>query len=201
MDIPNGKIHVFLDAVQALANEACDKIDRETESVRAQRLQALESEAKKRSEAFAAYEISRIDADFNREISDLEEASRKRLTERRDALEAQVFDRVRARLARFTASDAYRTFLEASAKKAVAAVGGGDVTVYLREADLPLADAVLAACSGKARIEADSSIALGGLKVRSGAGLLADDTLDARVETQKARFLSVSGLSLEEEQA
>ncbi len=200
MDIPNGKINVFLDAVQSLANEECEKIDRETESVRAQRLEALEQEAKTRSEAYAAYEISRINADFNREISDLEEASRKRLTERRTALETQVFDRVCERLRQFTASDGYRAFLQSSAKKAVQAVGGKTATVYLRAEDLSFADAVLAACGADVTVEADASIRLGGLKVRSGEGLLADDTLDARVETQKARFLAVSGLSLEEEQ-
>ena len=51
MDIPNGNITVFLDAVRRLADAECEKIDCETEAVRTQRLETLQQEAKARSDA------------------------------------------------------------------------------------------------------------------------------------------------------
>lgn len=199
MDIPNGNITVFLDAVRRLADAECEKIDRETEAVRTQRLEALQQEAKARSDAYAQYEIARINADFNREISALEEASRKRLTARRTELENQVFDRVRARIATFTETPEYRDMLQKSAEQAAAAVGGKGLTVYLRKADMPLAETLCAGLPKGTQVVCDETISLGGLKVRAGAtGLLADDTLDMRLEQQKAQFLAVSGLSIEE---
>lgn len=199
MDIPNGNIKVFLEAVRELADAECEKIDRETEAVRTQRLDALQEEAKARSKTYADYEISRINADFNREISELEEASRKRLTERREALETQVFERVRARIAAFCETPEYHALLQKSAEQAAKAVGGKRLTVFLREADMPLTDTLSAVLPKDTRFACDETIALGGLKIRSEeTGLLADDTLDARLEQQKAQFLSVSGLSIEE---
>ena len=58
MDIPNGNITVFLDAVRRLADAECEKIDCETEAVRTQRLETLQQEAKARSDAYAQYEIA-----------------------------------------------------------------------------------------------------------------------------------------------
>lgn len=199
MDIPNGNITVFLDAVRRLADAECEKIDCETEAVRTQRLETLQQEAKARSDAYAQYEIARINADFNREISALEEASRKRLTERRAELEKQVFDRVRTRITAFTETPEYRDMLKKSAEQAAAAVGGRGLTVYLREADMPLAETLCADLPKDTQFVCDATISLGGVKVRAGeTGLLADDTLDARLEQQKTRFLAVSGLSIEE---
>lgn len=90
MEIESSKTAVFVEAIQALAKEQCDKIDRETEELRKQRIDAMQESAKARYDAYTEYETARINAEFNREISKLTETSRGQLTQQR----SEIFDRV-----------------------------------------------------------------------------------------------------------
>lgn len=73
------------------------------------------------------------------------------------------------------------------------------VVLSVREADLAYADALRAAFDRDCEVRADASIRIGGLKASCEAkGLLADDTLDSRLQDQRGWFLEHSGLTLEQ---
>lgn len=199
MDISTNKTAVFLEAIRTLADEECEKIDRETAAVRAERTQTLTTEAATRYASFEAYEVARIQADFNREISALQEASRKRLTAQRAEILAQVFQNVRTALVDFSKTPAYEALLLQSAEKAANVMQGEQLQVLLKAADAPLFEKIAQRFSKPVQLHLDDSIQLGGLKVcAADSAMLIDDTLDARLEAQKAHFLAESGLCVEE---
>ena len=136
MEFESSKTAVFVEAIQALAKEQCDKIDRETEEIRKQRIDAMQESAKARYDAYTEYETARINAEFNREISKLTETSRGQLTQQRSEIFDRVFAAVDEKLRAFVQTPAYRDLLLASAKKLASALSGDAVTLYLRPADL-----------------------------------------------------------------
>lgn len=198
METTTKKTEAFLNAIQTLATEECKKIDDETDALRAQRLQTLKSESRKHYKSYMEYEIARINADFNREISALEEQSRKQLTQQRSEIFESVFREAEARVRQFTETDEYRALLTSSAKAIAEVLGGDRVRLYVRAADKAFEKALCAAFAETPEIVVAEDIRLGGIRAEGvESKQLVDDTLDMRLEEQKQRFLSESGLSLE----
>lgn len=198
MEIESSKTAVFLEAIQALAKEQCDKIDRETEELREQRIQNLQETAKARYDAYTEYETARINAEFNREISKLTESSRQQLTGQRTEIFDRVFAAVEEKLRAFVQTPAYHDLLLASAKKLAGMLSGDAVTLYLRPADKAFEEDIKKEFSVSPAVAYSDEIRLGGIRAEGArAEQLFDDTLDARLEARKAQFLTESGLSIE----
>ena len=198
MEIESSKTAVFVEAIQALAKEQCDKIDRETEELRKQRIDAMQESAKARYDAYTEYETARINAEFNREISKLTETSRGQLTQQRSEIFDRVFAAVNEKLRAFVQTPAYRDLLLASAKKLASVLSGDAVTLYLRPADKAFEVDIKKEFSVAPAVAYSDEIRLGGIRAEGArAEQLFDDTLDARLEARKAQFLTESGLSIE----
>lgn len=198
MEATNKKTEAFLAAIKNLAVQECKKIDDETDALREERLKTLQADARKRYKSYMEYEISRIRAQANREVSDCAAAARKTLAEQRSALSDAVFCDARREIAAFTETDAYRDLLLQSAREMAAVFPEGETELFVREADLAFAEALTAAFGRACRVTACGDITLGGLRAENAAqGCLADDTLDTRLAQQKNRFLEESGLSVE----
>lgn len=188
----------FLAAIRNLATEKCKEIDEETESLRAQRLKALHSESDEHYAAYKAVELSRVRASFNRQVAALEADAKQHLAAERKEIFARVFEEATERLRQFTKTDAYHDFLLMSAKTVAGAFQSDRVHLYLREADKPYADELCSVISSRPKVIYTQDIEIGGLRAHGvHSGKLADDTLDARLEQQKQRFLEESGLSME----
>lgn len=198
METTTKKTEAFLTAIQTMAAEECKRIDSETDALRKQRLQTLKSESGKRYKAYMEDEIARINAGFNREISALEEQARKQLTAQRSSIFESVFQEAEERIRQFTQTPAYHDLLMASAEGIAAVLKGDRVRLYIRAEDKALADALCAVFAEAPEIVFTEDIHLGGIRAEGlKSKQLADDTLDMRLEEQKRRFLSESGLSLE----
>ncbi len=198
METTTNKTEAFLSAIQTIAAEECKRIDGETDALREQRLQTIKSESRKRYKSYMEYEIARINADFNRENSALEEQARKQLTAQRSAIFESVFREAETQVRQFTETPAYQELLAASVRKIAEILAGDRVRLYVRAADEAFAESLCAAFSEAAEIVIADDIRLGGVRAEGiESKQLADDTLDMRLEEQKQRFLSESGLSLE----
>lgn len=199
MEATNKKTEAFLSEIKKLAAEACKRIDDETNALREERLKMLQSEARKHYKSYMEYEIARIRADANRAISNHSEQARKRITTLRNELCERVFDDARAEIKAFTETEDYKALLLKSVREIANAFKDGDVEIFVRAADLPLAADIKAAFAFPCRITAGGDIELGGIKaIEHKTNCLADDTLDARLAQQRTWFLENSGLSIEE---
>ncbi len=193
------KTEAFLSAIQALSERECKAIDEETESVRKARLEALEAESKKHYKSYVEYEVARIRAQANREISQKSEASRKALTALRQEICDSVFQKARKELLAFRETPEYKEMLLHSAKAAAGEFPQGGAEIFICAADARFGEEIRSAFGLPCTVTVSEDIALGGLRVLSkDAGCLADDTLDKRLASQKTWFLENSGLSIEE---
>ena len=83
----------------------------------------------------------------------------------------------------------------------MAAVITGDAVVLVREQDLPLAQELKTAFGRACEVEADPTVEIGGCRVRDlSNGLLADDTLEARLAAQREWFLTHAKLSVNDQE-
>lgn len=189
----------FLQSIRTLAAAECERIDRETESVRAERLQAMQNDVRKRYKSYMEYEAARIRAEANREISKKGEASRKTLSDLRATLFLQVFDRAKDKIAAYTETDAYREKLLSGVREIAAAFKDGDVELFIAPHDADKTAEISAAFGAPCTVTVSEEIALGGVKaLNRKTRCLADNTLDTALQAQKTWFLENSGLSVEE---
>ena len=142
-------------------------------------------------------QVSQIKGSSVREIARRENEMRQALLRHREELTEQVFDGVRARLADYAATGQYQASLLATAAALGREFPQEGSLLLVRKEDLPLADRLAEAFAKGCQVQASDSIQLGGLQVQNQeAGLFADETLDAKLEDQRAWFGSASGLTV-----
>lgn len=113
---------------------------------------------------------------------------------RRQELTTSVFAAAKTRLYDYVSTPDYPAALLSQLRKMAGSWEHSASTVFLRDDDLALAgeiEAILPGC----RVVADRTIRIGGFRLRnSAAGILVDETLDARLEAQRPWFLQTCGL-------
>lgn len=194
------RIAKFLDAIDKDAQERRRQIEAQVDEVSKEALQRAEAAAREQAQQLTGRELYQRRVALNQRFAREAAALRAVLAGRRTEIAEQVFADAARELAAFTAKPEYEQFLAGSAARCAALLPQGEAAVLLvREADLPRADALRTAFGRDCEVRADASIRLGGLKASCEAkGLLADDTLDARLQSQRGWFLEHAGLTLEQ---
>ncbi len=175
---------LFKDAVLSLAEAKSMEIIAEAGRKRAEELET----AYKLAEA-SDYETvkAKYSLESNKEFMAVSGQVRHELLQYRDELVHGFFEDVREKLYAFVESAAYPAYLAGLLQAHTAmASGGGPLTVWLRGADLPLAETLKSVCP-TASFEADAGIRLGGLKVGDGKRLF-DETMDEKLRGEMERF-------------
>lgn len=199
METAANNTEAFLQSIRTLAAAECERIDRETESVRTERLQAMQTDARKRYKSYMEYEAARIRAEANREISKKGEQSRKTLSDLRATLFSKVFERAKERISAYTQTEAYREKLLSGVREIADAFVGGDVELFIAPRDADKTAEIAAAFGAPCTVTVTEEIVLGGVKALDRkTRCLADNTLDTALQAQKTWFLENSGLSVEE---
>ena len=185
------RIAKFLDAIDRDAQERRRQIEAQVDQANAEALERAKAEAQAQAQQLIRKELYK-----QRVAASLRTA----LAGRRTEIADQVFLEAEQSLRAFTEKPEYQAFLFGSAARCAALLPQGESVVLLvREADIPLADALRAAFGRPCEVRADASIRIGGLKASCEAkGLVADDTLDNRLQNQHGWFLEHAGLTLEQ---
>ena len=151
----------FFDAITKDAEERHEELTRKTRETVDSGLE--KAKAKAHSQAQARIERERMlkEQEFNRTVADERTRQRARLTDKRSAITDGVFGDARDKLMSFTESDGYAEFLKRSAAGFAAVFPQGDVTVYLRPADMRFADEIKRAFGRVCRVESCDEITIG----------------------------------------
>ncbi len=135
----------------------------------------------------------------NETVARMQLESRQKLLSEREQVVETVFLEVKARIAAYQSTEAYRALLFETICKGMAETGAGaGAVVYLDHTDAGLVDAVKAEFPGAVvkLLPADDAV-LGGARVYAPESrALADNTLALRLAEERRRFLQTSGLSL-----
>lgn len=198
MALQDEKLSKFIQAINKDAEERRARILAESEAFNKAELEKAETEALTDAYHLIQQEISKMRTGIRRELSQKELKLHRAALLKRGEITKDVFDKAAKEIEAFTKTDAYPAFLEGRAKEAAKLFPKAEVTLYLREADLPLGGNLSKLFSEGCQVKADDSIRLGGLRIECRAfGLMADETLDTRLDSQHVWFAEHSGLSVE----
>ena len=186
------RIAKFLDAIDRDAQERRRQIEAQVDQANAEALERAKAEAQAQAQQLIRKELYKQRVAVNQKFAKEAASLRTALAGRRTEIADQVFLEAEQSLRAFTEKPEYQAFLSGSAARCAALLPQG-------EADIPLADALRAAFGRPCEVRADASIRIGGLKASCEAkGLVADDTLDNRLQNQHGWFLEHAGLTLEQ---
>ena len=190
------RIAKFLDAIDRDAQERRRQIEAQVDQANAEALERAKAEAQAQAQQLIRKELYKQRVAVNQKFAKEAASLRTALAGRRTEIADQVFLEAEQSLRAFTEKPEYQAFLSGSAARLPQ---GESAVLLVREADIPLADALRAAFGRPCEVRADASIRIGGLKASCEAkGLVADDTLDNRLQNQHGWFLEHAGLTLEQ---
>ena len=197
MDNSQNSIKAFTDAIKRMAKEECDAINNETRQIKSQRLDALIQQTRDKYNNYGDYELLRLQADTNRQISILHENEKKELAALRSKLTDKIFDAVLTELSDFTNTTEYKKLMIRSFAEIIEALPDEELEFFVRQEDMILCDEICKALDRTLEIKPADDIKLGGVKaVGIKTESLADDTLDTKLEEQKKLFVEHSGFKI-----
>ena len=207
----------FLKAIEKYAEEQRNKIRFESESFKKQELEKAESEGLREAYTLIQREMAAIRTEISSQLSRDEMASRKKIFEKRNKMTENVFEKVTQKLVEFTKTADYEKLMLESVKKIAQTLKADDVIFFVKESDLKLADKIKAAYTAErlkdkkpadkiksafspsCEVKSSKEIKIGGITGRSaGLGLIADETLDTKLDGQREWFYQNSGLRVTE---
>ena len=157
------RIAKFLDAIDRDAQERRRQIEAQVDQANAEALERAKAEAQ--AKQLMRKELSKQRVAVNQKFAKEAASLRTALAGRRTEIADQVFLEAEQSLRAFTEKPEYQAFLSGSAARCAALLPQGESAVLLvREADIPLADALRAAFGRPCEVRADASIRIGGLK-------------------------------------
>lgn len=193
----NTKVDRFVEAIMKESEKKRELIEQETQQYINEEISKCQSQLKRESYTFMQKRSSAIREDIGREIADKQLEGRKALFRRRAEITDDIFSKASLRLAAFTQTPEYKDFLHRSAEK-LSKLFKDNVILYVRPADVKLAQKVAETVFSRYEIEEDESISIGGLKASDkDKKIIADDTLDVRLLSQHDWFAENSGLDVE----
>lgn len=196
------KLLHFTDAVMKNAVRESDELRKQLEETRTQALERVRDEAKEAARAYYDKEAARIRAEAGREISKHLMESKREIYLRRKEIGQEVFDKVRERIAQYTASPEYPEHLKELLLSALKQLPGATrVSLRLRQEDLPLGPE-LAKAAAPVKVEyEEGSFSLGGLAIRCPElGLRVDCSFDNQLEELASHFAESFGLSVSDDE-
>ena len=191
------KVSKFLSAITSYAEEQKHSILDEVEAYKKTELDKAESEVLQGAHQLIQKETAEMRSNIGREMSAREMDSRRALLTKRQKITDEVFSRAKEKLIAFTGSPEYAAYLEKSAEEIRKKLPGEDTVLYVKEGDLSFRDTLQKAFGRPCPVKADDSIAIGGVKgVSLNSNLIADNSLDEKLQNQREWFALNSGLSV-----
>lgn len=197
--MPNqsGKTSNFLKAINKYAEEQRTKIRNEAENFKKEEIEKAESEILNDIYILIQKEMAEMKAEIAKEMSKKELDSRKNLFEKRNSITKKVFEKSKLKLLEFTKTDEYPKLLSKYAKAISSVLVEPGTIIYVRKEDLCFSDTIREAFGRDCNIEIKENIKIGGIySYNPNMGLIADETLDSKLEEQHIWFAESSGLKL-----
>ena len=187
----------FLKAIKKYAKEQKNAMRSEVEQLKTERLKLAEENARRDSEKLIREKLEEARSRETVILASKTKEGQKKLFIARSEMVEDVFAKAAEKLVAYTATDAYTEKLLESAGEIAALFGDNDCTVYLNERDLAAADRIKALFSGNVTVEKDDTIRIGGVKGSCKTmRIIADETLDSKLQAQREWFVENADLSV-----
>lgn len=195
--MPNNKTDNFLRAIKRYANAQKRALAGEVEQLKNERLKEAEAIAKRDSERMKKEKLAETRNRVTAKRAKITQEGQRKLFLERSQMTAEIFNLAAEKLGDYIKTAEYREKLKESAKAIAEVFDGCDCVLYLNERDLQSAGELKSFFSGNVEAEADKTIKIGGIKGYCACkGIIADETLDTKLEAQREWFVENAALSV-----
>lgn len=189
----------FLKAIEKYAEEQRSMMRSEAEDFKQRELNTAEEEGLKEAYELLQKKMADINSKIAVERSRAESKSKKSIFIRRREIEDDVFKKAEEKLIKFTKSQKYESLLTKSAARISRVLPSDDVVIYMKEEDLCYRKRLRDYFGKNCEFAASEDIRIGGIMGLSRSlGLIADETLDTKLDQQHEWFYEHSGLTITE---
>ena len=195
--MPNNKTDNFLRAIKRYANAQKRALKGEVEQLKNERLKEAEATAKRDSERMKKEKLAETRNRVTAKRAKITQEGQRKLFLERSQMTAEIFNLAAEKLGDYIKTAEYREKLKESAKAIAEVFDGCDCVLYLNERDLDFAGELKEFFSGNVEVKADKTIKIGGIKGYCACkGIIADETLDTKLEAQREWFVENAALSV-----
>lgn len=191
------KASAFLEAINKYAEQQRNEIHAEVEQFKEEELKKAEIEVLTDAYTLIQKEMAQMRKEVATEISHEEMEGKKKLFLQRQEITQEVFEKAKEKLLAYTQTEFYPSLLEGYASSIAKVLTKPGTILLVKASDLAFADRIQKAYALPCEVKADDSILIGGIRGSNAEmGLVADETLDSKLEAQYEWFFSNSGLSV-----
>lgn len=177
----------FLNAIDKYAKKRRKKMTEELEKIEERELKKAETEIVEDVNTMIQRELTSMKNKILIEVSHKELEERKKVSLRRRNMIKEMFSECRQKLIEYTNSEDYVNSLKQYAAQIAKTLNNlDDVKLFVKKEDLKYQEEIKKAFAGKCEVISADDIEIGGIRGFSEArGLIADETLDAKLNEQK----------------
>ncbi|SCX29943.1 H+-ATPase subunit E/Vma4 [Ruminococcaceae bacterium P7] len=195
--MPKNKTDNFLKAIRRYAKQQKSVMKGEVKQLKTERLKEAEEKAKRDSQRLIKDKLQETRTRQTAILAKKTQDGQRKLFIARSAMVEEVFKKAADKLVEYAKSDAYTSKLTDSAKAIADVFDGRDCVLYVNERDLGAAEGIKALFSGSTEVRADKTIKIGGIRgYCASMGIIADETLDSKLEAQREWFVENAALSV-----
>ena len=191
------KESAFLEAINKYAEQQRNEIHAEVEQFKEEELKKAEIEVLTDAYTLIQKEMAQMRKEVATEISHEEMEGKKKLFLQRQEITQEVFEKAKEKLLAYTQTELYPSLLEGYASSIAKVLTKPGTILLVKASDLAFADRIQKAYALPCEVKADDSILIGGIRGSNAEmGLVADETLDSKLEAQYEWFFANSGLTI-----
>ncbi len=195
--MPKNKTDNFLKAIKKYAGAQKKAMEGEVKQLKTERLKEAEEKAKRDSEALKKQKLNEVHNSQTAKLATKTQEGQKQLYIARAQMTEEVFKLASDKLKAYAQTAEYRAKLNGSAKAVAELFGGKDCIIYVNERDIAEAEQFKSLFSAGSEVKADKTIQIGGVKAYcESMGIIADETLDSKLDLQREWFVENAELSV-----
>ena len=195
--MPKNKTDNFLKAIKKYAGAQKKAMEGEVKQLKSERLKEAEEKAKRDSEALKKQKLNEVHNSLTAKLATKTQEGQKQLYIARAQMTEEVFKLASDKLKAYAQTAEYRAKLNDSAKAVAELFGGKDCIIYVNERDIAEAEQFKSLFSAGSEVKADKTIQIGGVKAYcESMGIIADETLDSKLDLQREWFVENAELSV-----
>lgn len=195
--MPKNKTDNFLKAIKKYAGAQKKAMEGEVKQLKSERLKEAEEKAKRDSEALKKQKLNEVHNSQTAKLATKTQEGQKQLYIARAQMTEEVFKLASDKLKAYAQTAEYRAKLNDSAKAVAELFGGKDCIIYVNERDIAEAEQFKSLFSANSEVKTDKTIQIGGVKAYcESMGIIADETLDSKLDLQREWFVENAELSV-----
>ena len=193
----NNKTDNFLKAINKYSKLERQQIQNDIETVREEELKKAEANGKKMAREYITKEYSAVKTAVTGQYAVKNLEAQGKVYQKREEITNSVFEKSFKKLKDFTSTPQYKDLLIKSAKEIADIFKENSCVIFISENDNKFAQDIKAQFNGEVTVENDVAIKIGGIKgFCKDLKIVADNTLDSKLNSQKDWFTENSGLKV-----